>query len=108
MKAERRIHPRFSIAQAIEAEFPKETIFEAEGLDISENGIRIETERKLETYAKIFIMIQTGESETDKFYFDGVVAWVKGAGKKYTYGINITDIDPGSLINMRHFIRTRE
>ncbi|MGL4370398.1 MAG: PilZ domain-containing protein, partial [Spirochaetota bacterium] len=82
MNTERRKHPRFSIAQAIEIKFPKEVIFEAEGLDLSEDGMRIRTERHLEPDAKIFIMIQTGEGETDKFYFDGVAAWSEVHGKK--------------------------
>lgn len=102
MSAERRVHHRFPIAQAIEIEFPKETVFEAEGLDLSLDGLRIQTDRIMDLYAKIFIMIQTGDGEEDRFYFDGVISWVRGQGKKHQYGIQITDISPD---NLEHLIR---
>ena len=107
-KEERRAHPRFTISQAIEVQFPKETMFDAVGIDISAKGIKIETARDLDPTAKIFILVQTGEEEHEKFYFDGVVAWKKTAGKKHTYGIQITDIDNGSRLAMKLFIRHRK
>ena len=107
-KEERREHPRFTISQAIEVQFPKETMFDAVGIDISEKGIMIETARNLDPTAKIYILVQTGEEEHDQFYFDGVVAWKKTAGKKHTYGIQITDIDNGSRLAMKLFIRHRK
>ena len=105
MKQERRKHERFAISQAIEAKFPKETIFEAVGLDLSEDGMRIETDRHLDPYAKIFILVQTGEGEHDKFYFDGVVAWTEKEGHKSIYGLQITDIDYDSRIHLKEFIK---
>ena len=107
-KEERRAHPRFTISQAIEVQFPKETIFDAVGIDLSEAGIKLETERDLDATSKIFILVQTGDGEYDKFYFDGIVAWKKSSGKKHTYGIQITDIDRGSLMIMKTFIKHRK
>lgn len=107
MIQERRSHPRFHIAQAIEAEFPKETSFEAEGLDLSAEGIKISTSTELGLNAKIFILIQTGDGEDEKFYFDGVIAWSKPGGKHHVYGIRITDIDKGSLLKMKSFIHKK-
>lgn len=107
-KEERRAHPRFTISQAIEVQFPKETIFDAVGIDISEAGLKIETARDLDTTAKIFILVQTGDGEHDKFYFDGIVAWKKPSGRKHIYGIQITDIDKGSLLTMKSFIKHRK
>jgi hypothetical protein len=106
-KEERRRHPRFTISQAIEVQFPKETSFDAEGIDVSTSGIKITAERDLDLDAKIFILVQTGEGENDKFYFDGIVAWKKPAGKKHSYGIQITDIDKGSMLTMNSFIKKR-
>ena len=105
MQNERRKHERFTISQAIEAKFPKETLFDAVGLDLSEDGIRIEAARHLDPYAKIFILVQTGEGEHDKFYFDGVVAWVEKAGHKNIYGIQITDIDYDSKKHLKEFVK---
>ena len=107
MTQERRKHTRFNIAQAIEIEFPKETSFEATGLDLSANGIKISTAATLGLNAKIFILVQTGEGETDKFYFDGIIAWAKPGAKHHIYGIRITDIDKGSLLKMKSFIHKK-
>lgn len=103
---ERRHHHRFHIAQAIEIEFPKEISFEAEGIDLSETGLRIKTRQDMDTYAKVFILIKTGEEETDKFYFDAVVIWKKGAHENYEYGLNIADIDHDSLARLKKFVKT--
>jgi PilZ domain len=108
MKPERRTFPRFGIAQAIEVEFPKETIFDAEGLEISEAGIKIQTDRELEQHAKIFILIQTGDGPDDKFYFDGVVSRIISKGKKNQYGIGVTDISFDDREKMKVFISNRK
>jgi hypothetical protein len=108
MRSERRTYPRFGIAQAIEVEFPKETIFDAEGLNISEAGIKIQTDRDLDQHAKIFILIQTGDGPDDKFYFDGVVSHIISKGKKNQYGIGITDISIDDREKMRAFISSRK
>ena len=105
MDSERRKHHRFNIAQAIEIEFPKETIFDAAGIDLSETGLRIKTERDMDAYARIFIMIATGGGEDDKFYFDAVVVWKKGAHGNFEYGLKIADIDAGSAQKLKKFIK---
>ena len=103
---ERRHHHRFHIAQAIEIKFPKETMFDADGIDLSENGLRIRTHRDMETYAKVFIMVKTGDQEDDKFYFDAVVIWKKGAHENYEYGLNIANIDHDSLLRLKKFVKS--
>jgi hypothetical protein len=108
MRTERRTFPRFSIAQAIEVEFPKETIFDAEGLNLSEAGIKIQTDRELDLHAKIFILIQTGDGPDDKFYFDGIVSRIINKGKKNQYGIGVTDISFDDREKMKAFISSRE
>jgi hypothetical protein len=105
MSIERRHHNRFHIAQAIEIEFPKEIVFEADGIDLSETGLRILTRQDMEIYAKVFIMMKTGNMENDKFYFDAVVIWKKGANENYEYGLKITDINHDSLLKLKKFIK---
>jgi len=72
---------------------------------VSDQGIRIETNRHLESYSKIFILVQTGEGESDKFYFDGVVAWSEKSQERNIYGIEITDIDFDSRLHLNTFIQ---
>jgi hypothetical protein len=106
MTSERRKYPRFEIAQAIEIRFPKETGFYAEGIELSEAGIRIQTDRDLGLNARLFILIQTGDGPDDTFYFDGVVLRIIFKGKNSLYAVGITDISTEDKEKLKAFIGT--
>lgn len=96
---ERRRAPRYKIGQLVEVSFGRENFLQAEGMNISENGILCRTADAPDPGAHVFLMIEVrgeaprrADGSPHIIEIEGFVARAEGSDGEYEVGIEFADI----------------
>ncbi len=108
MSDEKRRTPRFRIHQMIEIQFSKETFILSKGINLSENGLLCITEKYIDPYTKIFIMLEIPlKHETFTLKTDGVVIRSEETGGEFYTGIEFTSLFGSERLNIRKYLEEK-
>ena len=106
MSDEKRKAPRFRIHQMIEIQFPKETFILSEGINLSESGLLCITEKCIEPYTKIFIMLEIPLGhETFTLKADGVVIRSEEIDGEHYTGIDFTSLFDSERLKIQEYLK---
>jgi hypothetical protein len=95
MFSERRASKRFSIKQFVDLSSNGQDFLHARGIDLSEGGLRCESEVPLDPMTPVFIMIGfSGEGGETVVQVEGYVAHSKMEAGRCVVGISFTDSSP--------------
>lgn len=91
MKEERRRSPRFHIQQAVEITYESERFIPAKGVDLSVNGILLETSENLDYGNRVYLMMSLDDGSNESFSVEGIVVRVEQRDGLFYIGIDFTD-----------------
>ncbi|HPS85542.1 MAG TPA: PilZ domain-containing protein [Spirochaetota bacterium] len=94
MVSERRKHPRFGISQLVEVDLGQEKYINAEGINLSRNGVLCKTEDECPLYSRVLLMVTLPYKNEERIVnMEGIVSRSVHKGKGWETGINITSIN---------------
>lgn len=90
---EKRNFPRFRLTQLIEMNYARETFLAGTALNLSEGGLLVQTEKNLEPYTKMFVMLSFGEGQTNPpLSCEALVLRCDKAGDGWQAGLEFQDL----------------
>ncbi len=97
MSSEKRDHPRFKINQLVEIDYGHEKYINAQGLNLSRNGVLCKTEEECPLYGKVLMMMTLPyKKKTRIINLEGVVNRSVHKRGGWETGINITSMNRAS------------
>ena len=111
MSEDKREHQRFKIEQMIELSYGKETYLQATGVDISEGGLLCQSNKHIDPYTELFIMIglQRGNQDHNIKCEGTVIRSVLDKEKdRYEVGVSFTGMESGDKELLKSFISMQE
>jgi len=98
---EKRKHARCTIHQMVETSFDRERFISAEGLDLSEGGLRCRSPEPVEPLSQIYLIVSIPKEGGDWLIkTDATVVRVEKKKNGYTYGIcfnQLTEADTQAI-----------
>lgn len=90
---EKRNFPRFRLEQLIEVSYGRETFLAASGVNLSEGGMLVRTDKPLEPYSRMFVMISFGaDSSLPPLTIDAMVLRTEKADVAFQSGLEFIDV----------------
>jgi len=103
---EKRKYPRITLNQMIEHSMGKETMVQAQGVNISEGGILFQTASELELYSRLFVSFSIMENDTSTdLSCEGIVVRSDKSGDLYDTGMEFADLNEKNNIILKSCIR---
>ena len=100
---ERRSKQRFNVSQFVDISFMKEDFIPVVGLNISENGLLVKSDRPLDPYTKIFFLISLG-SDAEPIKGEGLSIHSDEEDGQYLIGVQIIDMKYQDKLKLKAFL----
>ena len=105
MSDDRRQSRRFALRQIIDVTFPRETMFQAEGLNLSEGGMMCRTSHPVEPLARVYLMLSLSTaSGSYMLKTEGCIVHVEQKGDQYLFGMAFEHLEGQDLEALRAYL----
>jgi c-di-GMP-binding flagellar brake protein YcgR len=105
MSSERRNAARFPISQFVDVSYTRENFIKAIGINISVTGMLCELEGTVETYSKIYILLELNDKK-DPIELQGIIVRTEKKDKKFLAGVEFSDLYDEDKSRLKKFIKT--